>query len=181
MIKHRLKNRALCREIEQRRDRLYRVALSWCHDRHTADDLVQQCLLKAVQGVDKLRSPEQLDGWLFRILANCWKDHLRSRRDLVDVEALELVGDSTPEDEHLQSQLVRRVRRAIRSLPPAQCQVVTLVDLGGLSYNEVSEVLEIPLGTVMSRLCRARQALKERLSEFGNTQEVAGQRLRRVK
>ena len=74
-----------------------------------------------------------------------------------------------------------RIRQAIAALPEKQRQVVTLVDLAELTYSEVSEALEIPIGTVMSRVCRARQALRDSLVEFNHAQEKTEPRLRRIK
>jgi len=168
-------------ELESRRERLYRVAWSWCHDTHLADDLTQQALIKALQKINSLRDREMLDAWLFRILSNCWKDHLRALKETVDIDETELVGDRSPEDQHQESQIVLRIRQAIAELPEKQRQVVTLVDLAELTYNEVSEALEIPIGTVMSRLCRARQTLRSSLVELNQSHGNAELRLRRVK
>ena len=180
LFKKLLHNRELQQQLETRRDKMFRVACSWCHDSHLADDLVQQALVKALQHIGDLRSIEVLDAWLFRILTNCWKDHLRRQRDMVDVDDANLSTGRTPEDWHHQGQIVDRVRQAIRGLPEAQRQVITLVDLGGLTYKEVSEVLDVPIGTVMSRVCRARQALRTSLVEF-QREENTEPRLRRVK
>lgn len=122
-----------------------------------------------------------LDAWLFRILSNCWKDHLRAQKDTVDIDDTDLVSKDSPEDQHHASQIVLRIRQAIAELPEKQRQVVTLVDLAELSYNEVSEALEIPIGTVMSRLCRARQTLRSGLLEFNQSHGISEPRLRRVK
>lgn len=168
--------------LEQNRDRLYRVAYSWCHDRHLADDLVQQTLYKALEKAGQLRELAGMDTWLFRILTNCWRDHFRRQRETVDIDEIDHWHERTPEREHRRDELVDRVRRAIGELPMQQREVVTLVDLGGLSYTEVAGVLEIPIGTVMSRLCRARRGLKERLFDL-HAQEQAQEppRMRRVK
>lgn len=74
--------------------------------------------------------------------------------------------DDTPEDINSRSQVVDRVRAAIALLPMGQRQVLTLVDLEEFSYNQVADILAIPVGTVMSRLCRGRQALKQTLIEL---------------
>jgi len=87
-------------------------------------------------------------------------------------------GDS-PEEKRASAELVGRVRRAVAALPLGQRQVVTLVDLEECSYSEAAEILAIPVGTVMSRLCRARQALKAVLEPVA--QESLGTRLRSVK
>jgi len=181
LFKKLLHNRDLQQQLETRRDKMFRVACSWCHDSYLADDLVQQALVKALQHLGDLRSMEVLDAWLFRILSNCWKDHLRRQRDTVDVDDAGLTGGDTPEDWHHQGQIVERVRQAIRMLPEPQRQVITLVDLGELTYKEVSEVLGIPIGTVMSRVCRARQSLRTSLVEFRHVNDKTEPRLRRVK
>lgn len=165
------------RKLEQSRPRLYRLAYSWCHNRALADDLTQEALSKAIAKAGQLRDADALESWLFGILANCLNDHYRRQRDTVDIDAVEehyLVSEATgPEEEYLQSETVRRIRRAIAELPIGQRQVITLVDLEELSYAEVAGVLNIPVGTVMSRLCRARLALKELLREARPVKETA--------
>ena len=150
------------RFAEHRND-LYRVALSWCGDRMLADDLTQEALTRALAKQHQLRDAMKLQHWLFRILNNCWREHLRRLHPTVDIEGLVLGSDHTPELGLRKQQVIDRVRSAIARLPLGQRQVVTLVDLQGFSYTEVAEVLEIPIGTVMSRVCRARLALKAEL------------------
>lgn len=175
------RSRELRQRLEQSRDRLYRVAYSWCHDCHLADDLVQQTLVKALQNAGQLREMAVVESWLFRIMANCWRDHFRRRRETVDIDEVAHWHEQTPEREHGRSQIVARVRSAIASLPTPQREVITLVDLGGLSYTEVASVLEIPIGTVMSRVCRARRALKERLLDLNPGVTETPARIRRIK
>lgn len=171
-------------QLEQIRPKLYRVAFSWCHNAALAEDLVQETLSKALKNSGQLRDPELLNNWLFRILANCWHDHFRKYRETEHIDALEdlrCVHESTPEDEHAQAQIVDRVRGAISKLQLGQREVLTLVDLEEFSYAEVAEILGVPAGTVMSRLCRARRALKEHLQELAPQQPVHAPRLRRIK
>ena len=120
LIKRLLKQHEVNAELELRRDKLFRVACSWCHDSHLADDLTQQTMVKALQGIGSLRSREMLDAWLFRILSNCWKDHLRSQRETIDIEDAGLIGGRTPEDQHHESQIVLRIRQAIAAWPEKQ-------------------------------------------------------------
>ncbi|MHB8347447.1 MAG: RNA polymerase sigma factor [Acidiferrobacterales bacterium] len=181
-----------CRDVEdalqQSRARLYRMAYAWCHNRALADDLVQETLTKALQKSGQLRDPKARDAWLFSILTNCYRDHFRRQRETEDIDEMELPGDSTPETENHQLEIVRKVRATIARLPEGQRQVITLVDLEGFSYVEVATVLEIPVGTVMSRLCRARSAMLRLLAaEFGSRDalKAAGTRqegnIRRIK
>ena len=158
------------RRVEGSRRALYRVAFSWCHDPSLADDLVQDTLVKALARAGQLRDPERLRSWLFSILANCLRDHYRGRRESAGIEDLDeqvLATGESPEELHASLQTVARVRAAIARLPLGQRQVVTLVDLEGCSYAEVGEALAVPIGTVMSRLFRARAALRELLLEPG--------------
>lgn len=148
-----------------------------------ADDLVQETLAKALQNAGQLRNPQVMHSWLFAILANCWRDHFRRHRemdDFDDIEDYRCIDERTPEHDHAQSQLVARVRRAVAKLPLKQRQVLTLVDLEDLSYTAVAEILEIPAGTVMSRLCRAREALKMHLREYSPAAGAKVQNIRRA-
>lgn len=173
------------KQLEQSRSKLYRVAYSWCHNPALADDLVQDTLSKALKNSGQLRDPELLNSWLFRILHNCWHDHFRKDRDMVDIDEVEdyhCVAAGTPEDAHARKQVVDRVRDAVARLPLGQREVLTLVDLEEFSYAEVAGILDLPAGTVMSRLCRARRALKEMLQELAPAAQVAQiTPLRRVK
>jgi RNA polymerase sigma-70 factor (ECF subfamily) len=170
-------------QLEKFRPRLYRVAYSWSHNAMLADDLVQETLAKALQNAGQLRNPQVMQSWLFAILANCWRDHFRRHREMDDLDELEdyrYMDEHTPEQEHAQSQLVSRVRRAVAKLPLKQRQVLTLVDLEDLSYTAVAEILDIPAGTVMSRLCRAREALRMHLQEFSPAAGAKVQNIRRA-
>lgn len=175
-------SRHLEEQFELVRPRLYRVAFSWSHDAALADDLVQETLVKGLQNIRQLHDPERLNSWLFSILHNCWRDYFRQHKDMDDIDELEdyrYAHNVTPEHENAQSQIVTRVRNAVERLPMAQRQVVTLVDLEDFSYIEVAQILAIPIGTVMSRLCRARQALHILLRELAPSQLTVP--LRRVK
>jgi RNA polymerase sigma-70 factor (ECF subfamily) len=168
-------------KLETMRPRLYRLAHAWCNNPDLADDLVQEAMFKALSKKQQLRDRNAMNSWLFSILRNCWCDHYRRRRDIEDVDNLVLVENMTPAHYAEQSNVVDRVRTAIASLPAGQCQVMTLVDLEGMSYSEVATVLAIPVGTVMSRLCRARRNLAELLLEFKPESGESRSRLRRVK
>lgn len=172
--------------LEAMRPRLYRLAFAWCHDASLAEDLAQETLVKALGRGGQLREAAALEGWLFAILNNCWRDHLRGRKDSVDVEELDelvLAHDDGPERRYARRQSTQRVRDAIAALPMAQRQVITLVDIEECSYAQVAQVLDVPVGTVMSRLARARQAVRQTLArEFGEPEPARDRPLlRRVK
>ncbi len=170
-------------DIEALRPALYRIAYAWTHDAALADDLVQETLSRAWKRRNQLRELRALKAWAARILHHCWVDHLRRRREFDDWEtledSLEATGD-TPEQCCDRERIVACVRAAVAGLPPAQREVVTLVDLEEFSYAEVAEILGIPVGTVMSRLSRARAALRQSL--LGKIRHAGAQPvLRRVK
>jgi len=159
---------SLRRRLDELRPRLYRLAYAWCHDAALADDLAQDALIKALARSDQLRDAQALESWLFSILNNCWRDHLRARREFTDVDDLDdaIVDESpSPEQRYASRQTIQRVRLAIAGLPLGQRQVVTLVDIEEFGYAEVAAILGVPVGTVMSRLARARQALKQHFME----------------
>lgn len=155
----------LKQRLEQQRVRLYRLAYSWSHNPTLSDDLVQDAMVKAIKNVRQLRNPEALNPWLNGILANCWKDHFRQKREYEDIDEQVLYETNTPESQYEKQHICKTIRQAVTNLPVGQRQVVTLVDLEGSSYAEVAEILQIPIGTVMSRLCRARKLLAEILLE----------------
>ena len=167
-------------QLQALRPRLYRLAYAWTNNPALADDLTQETLAKALKNITQLKNRDALTGWVFGILKNCWRDHFRAQRDMDDIDTQELSDHSTPEKQHEQQDIVNKVRGAVTELPEGQRQVLTLVDLEGCSYAEVATILDIPIGTVMSRLCRARKSLASKLLEFqpNSTGRVAN--LRRI-
>jgi RNA polymerase sigma-70 factor (ECF subfamily) len=163
---------ALRKLVCNSRDRLYRMAFAWTHNPHLADDLVQQTILKALNNQRQLKDLAAAEAWLFRILSNCLKDHYRAKRETVSPDEVVLSDDRTPEQAAEELLLAEAVREAVQSLPLAQRQVITLVDLEGFTYASVAEILEIPVGTVMSRLCRGRRALRELLTSVQPQREL---------
>ena len=149
--------------MAQLRPRLHRTATAWCGSAHQADDLVQEALFKAWSKRDQLKDSKALDGWVFSILANCFREHCRRRGEFSELTDLPAEQRSA-EEELIASQTRQRVRRAIGRLGQGQREVLILVDLEGFSYAEVSDILGLPMGTVMSRLNRARQRLKQLLA-----------------
>lgn len=176
------KHRQLRKRICEQRTPMYRVALSWCHEPALADDLVQETTLTALAKLDQLKDENRLEAWLYRILNNCWFGYLRKHRPTTDIDSMVLdSGEDSLEESMEQQQMRLRVRAAIAQLPMGQRQVLTLVDLQELSYKEVSEALDIPIGTVMSRISRARQGLKERLLTSNEELRAQKRHLKRVK
>ncbi|MCK5395868.1 MAG: RNA polymerase sigma factor [Gammaproteobacteria bacterium] len=167
-------------EFASRRNKLYRIAYSWSHDPVLADDLVQETIYKALKNASRLRDVKTIDSWLYRILYNCWQDYLRVKGR--NVEFVESYDDESADqtDNYQQAQIVKRVRASVEQLPLPLREVVTLADFAGFSYEQIAEITDIPIGTVMSRLFRARKNLKQQLLEFGSD-ELTVSKLRRVK
>ncbi len=162
----------LKKDLVERRTKLYRIAFSWCHNASLADDLVQDTMLKAMKNASSLRSYATLDTWLYRILHNSWHDYLRVKGR--NVELHDVHDDASPDhvDVFQQRQIVDRVRAAIDQLPMTLREVITLADFAGFSYAEIADIVDIPIGTVMSRLYRARQNLKEKLLDLAGDENM---------
>jgi len=175
-------SRTLQKQLEQRWRRLYRIAFSWCHDPALSSDLVQDVMQKAIRKGEQLNNEKALDAWLFTILTNCWRDYCRKQKETVEFDEqqiVDLVTDGQQDDER--AIIISQVRSAVAKLSDDQRQVLTLVDLEGMSYSEVSKVLGIPMGTVMSRLCRARRQLKDLLEVAEKETSKTIPNLRRIK
>lgn len=172
--------RVLKTRIADARPRLYRTAYAWCHDACLAEDLVHEALAKGLKSVHQVKDELVLEAWLYSILNNCWRDHFRRMRPQANIdEIMELPSDDPgPEQNHVESELVMRVRRAVARLPLGQRQVVTLVALEEMSYGAAAQALGIPVGTVMSRLSRARLALRELLHEMPASDNVLAMKSR---
>lgn len=123
--------------------------------------------MRALSKLDQWQEGTRLDSWLFRIAQNLWFDKLRAskvRGERIDIDALEnQVGEDGREVTESRLTL-DAVASALSELPPDQKVVIALVSIEGLSYKDASDVLGIPIGTVMSRLARARAALHDRTS-----------------
>jgi RNA polymerase sigma-70 factor, ECF subfamily len=148
--------------------RLRRFARTITRHREDADDLVQLAVERALLRLDQWQRGTRLDSWMFMIMKNAWIDEVRSRvrRDavLLPEEAGENVGEGVG-DWPADRQNVRiDVQRAMEQLNEDQRMVVGLVLVEGLPYKEAAEVLGVPIGTLTSRLARARDALQSILS-----------------
>lgn len=145
---------------------LKRFALSLCRRADVAEDLVQVTVERALRGRAQFDPATRLEAWLFRILRNAWIDMLRrdaTRGDTVDIHD---VPQAHPVDSAAQTHdrlMLQSVQAAMVSLPEDQRAVLHLVCVEGLSYAETARALDIPQGTVMSRLSRARIALAKKV------------------
>ncbi|MFJ4195850.1 RNA polymerase sigma factor [Pseudomonas sp. NPDC089534] len=140
--------------------RLRRFALSLTHNASSADDLVQASLERALSGWRDKRPDGDLRAWLFAILYRQFLDaHRRSRRYARMLEFFTGRDDAEPSVER--TVIARSTLQAFDRLPAEQRALLLMVSVEGLSYKEAAEVLDVPIGTVMSRLSRARQALRQ--------------------
>ena len=146
--------------LEGHQGSLLRIALSWCEQKSIAEDLVQETMVNALANGHQLRDIHKARSWLLSILHNSWRQHLRRTRPMENLDDLRLTTEFGPDQVVECQQLSQKVQAAIALLPLAQRQVVTLVDLEGCTYAEVAEIMDTPIGTVMSRLSRARDTLK---------------------
>jgi RNA polymerase sigma-70 factor (ECF subfamily) len=146
--------------------RLRRFALGLAGNQPDADDLVQTACEKALKNWAQFTPGTRMDSWMYRIVQTQWLDdrrRARTRGTAVDAADVPLSDHgkaaSLPQDR----MMLERARAAMQSLPEGQREVLALVALEGLSYRETAETLGVPVGTVMSRLSRAREALMARL------------------
>lgn len=141
--------------------RMRRFAFGLTGSQDEADDLVQAACERSLSRLHQWQPDTRLDSWMYRIVQTLWIDRLRSRKtrgEAVDPELLERLpaGDGNPaESQHT----LAVVTAAMEQLPEEQRLVLVLVSVEGMSYQEAAEVLEVPIGTVMSRLARARKQL----------------------
>ena len=151
-------------EFQRCMPRLYGYALSLTGDRELSQDLLQDCAVRVLSAKAVPSERSALRAWFFRILRNLWIDRFRRRR-------LEPATDEPERDAEgswqVDEQMINviTVRHGISRLPPAYRDVIALVDLIGFPYAEVADILGVPVGTVMSRLSRARRALLTAISE----------------
>ncbi len=161
---------------------LYSAALRMTRNPADAEDLVQETYLKAYRAYGTFEEGTNLKAWLYRILTNTFINKYRSdarrpkQSELGDIEDLYMyrrigAGDSaeaarSAEDRVLDSLVEGDIKQAVEDLPENFRLPVLLADLEGFSYKEIAEILDIPIGTVMSRLHRGRKAMQKRLWEF---------------
>jgi RNA polymerase sigma-70 factor (ECF subfamily) len=163
---------ALGRDIVGHLPRLRRFCRALTGTAADADDLAQAAVEKAMRNVDRYEPGTNVDRWLITIAHNHWRDERRSaraRRPHVDVDVLiDMAGEDGAETQ-ARRDADQHVRDAVAALPDEQRQVVALVLVEGFAYREAAEMLDLPIGTVMSRLSRARTVLAARLTQAGVT------------
>ncbi|HEX5760661.1 MAG TPA: sigma-70 family RNA polymerase sigma factor [Thermoanaerobaculia bacterium] len=161
-------------------DALYNTAYRMTRSPEDAEDLVQETYLKAYRYYDKFEEGTNFKAWLFKIMKNTFINNYRKRQqspafsDFADIEEsfesqlneASPRQNKNPEEELLENVLDQDVQLALDRLPPDYRMVVILADLEGFSYKEIADILEVPVGTVMSRLYRGRRLLEAAMLEF---------------
>ena len=144
--------------------RLFGYALSLTGEEEKAQDLVQECAMRALDAARVPADEAALRAWLFKILRNLWIDRQRKTLEtLLDAEETLLIPDLSASEGRLIDGIT--VHQALDRISPMAREILCLVDLAGFTYMEASELLEVPLGTVMSRISRARAALHAALQQ----------------
>jgi RNA polymerase sigma-70 factor (ECF subfamily) len=145
--------------------RLRRFARVITRNVQDADDLVQVAVEKALARAAQWRPDSRLDSWMFGIMKNAWIDEIRARRRRDRVHAPEEAGEAVGDASAHARDIVLSVQAAMERLPEEQRLAVALVLVEGQSYKDAAELLGIPIGTLMSRLARGREALQKMLGE----------------
>ncbi len=169
-------------------DGLYGAALRMTRNPSDAEDLVQETYLKAYRAFHSFQEGTNLKAWLYRILTNTYINIYRAKKrrpdetDLEEVEDLYLyrrlgglegaTAGRSAEDELLDHLTDSEVKDALEALPEQFRMAVLLADVEGFAYKEIAEILDIPIGTVMSRLHRGRKAMQKQLYEYGKQRNL---------
>ena len=168
---------------------LYTAALRMTRNPADAEDLVQETYLKAYRGFGGFAEGTNLKAWLYRILTNTYINRYRQQKrrpdetDLDEIEDFSLfhrlggleavAAGRSAEDELMDLFPEQEVKDAVESLPEQFRLAVLLADVEGFSYKEIADILDIPIGTVMSRLHRGRKALQKRLYDYAAARGLA--------
>jgi len=149
-----------------------------------AQDIAQESFMRAYRALANFRGDSQFYTWLYRIAVNTAKNHLVAMKrrpptsdvDTEDAEhfagSLRMQDNDTPEHELLREEIAREVSQTVAALPEELRQAITLREMDGLSYEEIAETMDCPIGTVRSRIFRAREAIDARLRPLMDSDRV---------
>jgi len=152
--------------LQEKWQELYKVAYAWTHDQALSADLVQETITRCLRSSDKFQNEEDLRIWLFKVLRNCWRDDLRRRKPQVDINDCDLHANHDLESQHHILQVMTHVTDAFQTMTIEHREILSLIVIEGFSYEAAAKILEIPTGTVMSRVSRARKNLRELLKDI---------------
>lgn len=157
---------------------IFNAALRMAGDHADAEDVAQEALVKAYAAFDSFELGTNFRAWILRIVTNTYINEFRRRRRAPDMTTWDLLaredlgkasreqGDDDPQDAVLESQLDAEVEEALAGIPDVFREAVVLCDMQGMSYREIADALDVPIGTVRSRIARGRGLLQEKLREY---------------
>ena len=168
--------------VEKYQRRLTRLLSRMVRDQSEIEDIVQDSFIKAYRAINNFRGDSAFYTWLYRIGINTAKNHLvklgkrpKAMND-IEIEEIENFGDAqdlrnleTPENSMANKEIVASVNQTIETLPDELKEAIQLRDMDGLSYEEISDLMNCPIGTVRSRIFRAREAIAEKLKPLIET------------
>ena len=170
--------------VRKYQHRIGAVIGRFVHDYAESQDIAQETFIRAYRALNNFRGDAQFYTWLYRIAVNTAKNHLVSMKrrpptsdvDADDAEHFEgayrMHDSDTPEHELLREEIARTVSEVVAALPEELRQAITLREMEGLSYEEISETMDCPIGTVRSRIFRAREAIDLRLRPLMDSERV---------
>ncbi len=166
------------RLVEQCQHDLFNAALRMAGNHADAEDVAQEALVKAYLAFDQFEAGTNFRAWLLRIVTNTYINEFRRRRRQPDFTAWDSLAredlnkladdghEPAPDEDLLARALDLEIEEALAELPEAFREAVVLCDIHGLAYNEIAEALDIPIGTVRSRIARGRSQLQSMLAEY---------------
>ncbi len=169
--------------VRKYQHRIAAVVSRFVRDYAECQDVVQDSFIRAYKSLSGFRGDSQFYTWMYRIAVNTAKNHLSSKKrrpsfdvELDDAENIEggiyIQNNDTPEHELLRDEIAQVVSKALEQLPEDIRQAITLREMEGLSYEEIADVMNTPVGTVRSRIFRAREAIDARLRPLYEHQRV---------
>lgn len=152
--------------IESHERRIYNIAYKFMGNDADAQDAAQEAIIKMYHNMNKYSFRAAFTTWMYRVIVNTCLDLKRKKKDEISFETQEYMAASThgnPDADLLSSELKGQIKHAVRLLPEKYMTILVLIDIEGLKYEETAEILDMSVGTVKSRLSRAREKLRELL------------------
>jgi RNA polymerase sigma-70 factor (ECF subfamily) len=147
--------------VKKYKTKVFNLAWSLTRDRETADDLAQEAFIKAYIALPKFQFKSGFGTWLYRITVNHVNDYLRKKSKLFQEDEMKKI-----EKEQIGEQRIKFVRQGLKTMPEKYQVIISLRDIQGFTYEEITRILKISPGTVDSRLHRARKMLRQKLTPF---------------
>jgi RNA polymerase sigma-70 factor (ECF subfamily) len=153
--------------VRRNREGVISIVYRMCGDANLAEDVAQEAFIRAWQHLAGYQPRSPFRNWVYRIAANAALDVLRREKEAVDIDVLPIEAPGYGPEAALEAhEQAARVKQAVLALPPASRAVLILREYQGLSYQEIADTLDVPVGTVMSRLSYARARLRESLAAY---------------